>query len=195
MPSSKLCIIGCAAIAVALMSFAAPMAANAGTILIDFDGDPGGGTDTMSGYVSFNGTTGLSEGSHPDPTNAIIDLSVPYADTGYNVDVRVNTNRQKTRPAITGGDGDAVTMSDLLMDWTGLAVATTPKYPLSPATLGLTFDTAGLYSVTLYHHESNRSEAAEADMVLTDANGARASQHLLSGYGSTSATEIGRAHV
>ncbi len=175
-------------LAVAAMTLVVPRSANA-LVLIDFDGDPLGAPVTMSGYTQFNAPDGLSEGAHPDPTNAIVDITVPYADTGYNVDVRVNTNRQKTRAALTGGDAGAVAMSDLLKDWTGLAVYNTEKpSPLTPATLGLTFDTAGLYSVTLYHHESHRSAAAEADMVLTDADGARASQAIDAGYGSSSAT-------
>lgn len=156
--------------------------------MIDFDGDPTKTPVTMWGYTQFNATAGLSEGPHPDPTNAIVDITKTYADTGYNVDVRVNTNRQKTRPAVTSGDGTAIAMSDLLLDWTGLAVATTGKYPLALATIGLTFDTAGVYDITLYHHETNRSAAAEADMVLTDADGARGSQHILAGYGASPAS-------
>ncbi len=176
-----------AVLTVAVMFLGAPTSVQAG-ILIDFDGDGSKVPQTMPGFTQFNAPDGFQVDGNPDHTNAIQDITETYADTGYNVDVRVNTNRHKVRNPISSGDGTAVAMSDLLLDWTGIADPDTGRGPMDFGTLGLTFDTPGVYSITLYHHETNRSAAAEADMVLTDANGARASQHLLSGFGNNPAT-------
>ena len=75
-------------------------------------------------------------------------------------------------------------MNNLLIDFGGPSGNTT-------SVLELTLP-AGTYDLIVYHHESSRSSAADANLTLTDADGERASVNILSGFGTAEPTESTR---
>lgn len=145
---------------------------SAATLFVDVTGTTGTGR-TQAGYQLFLGGA----------TNSLVDLSKTYVDVfgeGASATVRLHADRWKTRTANTSGDASAVAMSDLLYDFGGPQNGQT-------AVLGLTLP-VGTYDITVYHHESSRTSAADAVMTLIDSNGSRTPINLLSGYGSSPAT-------
>ncbi|MCD6392780.1 MAG: immunoglobulin domain-containing protein [Planctomycetes bacterium] len=145
---------------------------------VDFDGTDSGNNagPTQEGFESIRSGSGTD-------SNASVDVSVTYPDAfgpGKDATVRINANRWKLRANITSGDETAVALADLLRDFAA------PK-GLDTATLYLTLP-AGLYSITVYHHESNRSHVEDATLTLTDIDGPRDPVLLISGYGDDPAT-------
>jgi len=145
---------------------------------VDFDGTDSGNHagPTQEGFESIHSGTGSD-------SNAWADVTVTYPDAfgpGKDATVRINANRWKTRPNITGGDETAVALADLLRDFAAPRGTDT-------ATLYLTLPT-GRYSITVYHHEATRSHVEDATMTLTDADGARDPVLLISGYDNDPAT-------
>ena len=143
---------------------------------VDFDGTDSGNHSgpTQEGFESIRSPTG---------DNAWADVSVTYPDAfgpGRDATVRINANRWKRRPNITSGDETAVALTDLLRDFAAARGTDT-------ATLYLTLP-AGLYAITVYHHESNRNHVEDATMTLTDADGPRDPVFLISGYDDNPAT-------
>lgn len=145
---------------------------------VDFDGTDSGSNSgpTQEGFESIRSGTGSN-------SNDWADVSVTYPDAfgpGKDATVRINANRWKTRPNITSGDETAVALADLLRDFAAPRGTDT-------ATLYLTLP-VGLYSITVYHHESTRNHVEDATMTLTDADGPRDPVLLISGYDDNPAT-------
>ena len=145
---------------------------------VDFDGTDSGSNSgpTQEGFESIRSGTG-------DASNDLADVSVTYPDAfgpGRDATVRINANRWKRRSNITSGDETAVALADLLRDFAAARGTDT-------ATLALTLP-KGLYFITVYHHESNRSYFEDASMTLTDADGTRETVMLTSGFDDNPAT-------
>ncbi len=145
---------------------------------VDFDGTDSGGESgpTQEGFESIRSGTGTA-------SNDWADVSVTYPDAfgaGRDATVRINANRWKRRSNITSGDETAVALADLLRDFAAARGTDT-------ATLTLTLP-KGLYFITVYHHESNRSYFEDASMTLTDADGTRETVMLTSGFDDNPAT-------
>ena len=145
---------------------------------VDFDGTDSGSNagPTQEGFESIRSGTG-------DASNDLADVSVTYPDAfgpGRDATVRINANRWKRRSNITSGDETAVALTELLRDFAAARGTDT-------ATLALTLP-KGLYFITVYHHESNRSYFEDASMTLTDADGTGETVMLTSGFDDNPAT-------
>ncbi len=145
---------------------------------VDFNGLAGGSLgNTQSGFTAL-------DPSDASP-NSWYEVEITVADAfgaGLDATVSMHTNRWKKRGALT--DGDYVDMSDLLYDYAGPA-GNSADDTATNATLGLTLP-QGSYNISVYHHESNKS-AISADLTVTDADGARATEIVTCSFGKTPA--------
>ena len=148
-----------------------------GQLYVDLDGLESGSNAglTQAGFESFRAPGTDSNTAHT--------VSATYTDVfgfGQDATVRLEAQRWKNRDEITGGDPAAVALKDMLRDFGGPVTGNT-------ATLALTLP-AGVYDITVYHHESRRSQPETAAVTVTDADGIQGPVELSSGYGSTNAS-------
>ena len=138
------------------------------TLSVDFttnaNNSPG---PTQPGYQAFQGGFNTFVTVERDFENAF----GPDADAT----ISLSGDRWRVRNPITGS------FNNLLIDFGGPSINTT-------SVLELTLP-AGTYDLTVYHHESSRGSAADADLTLTDADGARTPVNVLSGFGTAEPTE------
>jgi len=151
-------------------------AAAGGRLHVDFDGVESGSNagPTQSGFESFRAPGSDSNAAHT--------VSATYTDVfgpGQDATVRLEAQRWKKRNEITAGDPAAVALKDMLRDFGGPVNGRT-------ATLALTIP-AGVYDITIYHHESKRLQPETATVTVTDADGIQGPVELFSGYGSAAA--------
>jgi hypothetical protein len=149
-----------------------------GSLKVDFDGTDSGSNagPTQEGFESIRSGT---EAASNDAGNPIVTYPDAFGPGGDAV-VNLVANRWKVRSNITSGDETAVALADLLRDF-GAARGT------DTATLTLTLP-KGLYFITVYHHESNRSYFEDASMTLTDADGVRETVMITTGFDDNPAT-------
>ncbi|MCD6392781.1 MAG: hypothetical protein J7M40_04670, partial [Planctomycetes bacterium] len=147
-----------------------------GQLYVDLDGLESGTNAglTQAGFESFR-----APGSDSNAAHTVIATYPDVFGFGQDATVRLEAQRWKNRDEITGGDPAAVALKDMLRDFGGPVTGNT-------ATLALTLP-AGVYDITVYHHESRRSEPETAAVTVTDADGIQGPVELSSGYGSTDA--------
>ena len=139
------------------------------TLSVDFTRDTGSGF-TQPGYEAFIGGF-----------NSPFDVSMGFENAfGSDLDatIRLSGDRWRVRDAIDGP------LNDLLIDFGGASINTTSELELTLP--------EGTYDLIVYHHESSRDSAADADLTLTDADGERVTVNVLSGFGTAEPTEPSR---
>ena len=132
----------------------------------------GVGGATQSGFVALN-PTGTDSNTEYTAQVTIHDAF----GAGLDATVSLHANRWKMRTTLTGS---FVGQTDLLYDFGG--PVGDPAKPPAEATLSLLLP-QGIFDLLLYHHESMRTYPLDAYLILTDADGPRAQETVISSYG------------